>query len=178
MLESRSTAHPPTNEKTNENQCYWTENDTCSNNKTVLFATPTYQFDYFQWSRKQPLKMNEILKGNETAKEHQSYPITSGHNLCYAALTSEEETAMIHEITTQLAAKLASDGANSRASMASNPPCHSLAQTLNPGNPSHVSSFYANKYHTASAAIASPSHHQSDISRNSDGLNLAERYAK
>ncbi|OXG17827.1 hypothetical protein C366_03226 [Cryptococcus neoformans Tu401-1] len=121
--------------------------------------------------------MNEILKGNETAKEHQSYPITSGHNLCYAALTSEEETAMIHEITTQLAAKLASDGANSRASMASNPPCHSLAQTLNPGNPSHVSSFYANKYHTASAATAPPSHHQSDISRNSDGLNLAERPA-
>ncbi|OXG87768.1 hypothetical protein C345_03043 [Cryptococcus neoformans A2-102-5] len=121
--------------------------------------------------------MNEILKGNETAKEHQSYPITSGHNLCYAALTGEEETAMIHEITTQLAAKLASDGANSRASMASNPPCHSLAQTLNPGNPSHVSSFYANKYHTASAATAPPSHHQSDISRNSDGLNLAERPA-
>lgn len=61
---------------------------------------------------------------------------------------------MIHEITTQLAAKLAPDGANSRASMASNPPCHSLTQTLNPGNPSHVSSFYADNYHTTSAAIA------------------------
>lgn len=179
-IEFNQEAASPTNENTEGNGCYTTESDTCSNNKTVLFATPAYQFDYFQWSRKQPLKMNEILKGDETVTDHQSYPTTSDDDVYYAALTSEKRSAMIHEITTQLATKLTSDGANTNVNMAEpfNPPCHSSIQALNPENSSPMSSFYASNHHTASAATVPPSHHQSAIRRNFDGRSLAVRYAQ
>ncbi|WVQ92895.1 hypothetical protein IAS59_006713 [Cryptococcus gattii] len=167
-----------TSEETENNERSATESDTCSNDKTVLFATPAYQFDHLRWSQEQPLKVNGIVKGDETVKEDPSYPTPGGDNPNFAVLTSKQATAIIHEITTQLATQLASHGPKTNTAGFFHLPSQSFAQALNPGNPSPVPSFYADSHHLASSILFPLSRHQNAVSRNSDELRLAERYTQ
>lgn len=167
-----------TSEESEDNGRSATESDTRSNDKTVLFATPAYQFDHLRWSQEQPLKVNGIVKGDEPVKDDPSYPTPGGDNPNFAALTSKQATAIIHEITTQSATQLASHGPKTNTAGLFHLPSQSFAQAFNPGNSSPVPSFYADSHHLASSILFPPSRHQNAISRNSDELRLAERYAQ
>lgn len=167
-----------TSEESENNERSATESDTCSNDKTVLFATPAYQFDHLRWSQEQPLKVNGIVKGDETVKDDPSYPTPGGDNPNFAALTSKQATAIIHEITTQLATQLASHGPKTNTAGFFHLPSQSFAQAVNPGNLSPVPNFYADSHHLASSILFPLSRHQNAVSRNSDELRLAERYTQ
>ncbi|KAE8538307.1 hypothetical protein D1P53_005649 [Cryptococcus gattii VGV] len=166
-----------TSEESEDNERSATESDTRSNDK-VLFATPAYQFDHLRWSQEQPLKVNGIVEGDETVKDDPSYPTSGCDNPNFTALTSKQATAIIHEITTQLATQLASHSPKTNTAGFFHLPSQSFAQALNPGNSSPVPSFYADSHHLASSILFPSSRHQNAISRNSDELRLAERYAQ
>lgn len=167
-----------TSDESENNERSATESDACSNDKTVLFATPACQFDHLRWSQEQPLKVNGIVKGDETVKDDPSYPTPGGDSPNVAALTSKQATAIIHEITTQLATQPASHGPKTDTAGFFHLPSQSFAQALNPGNPSPVPIFYADSHHLASSILFPPSRHQNAISRNSDELRLVERHAQ
>lgn len=154
-----------TSKESEDNERSATESDTRWNDKTVLFATPAYQFDHLRWPQEQPLKVNGIVKGDETVKDDPSYPTPGGDNPNFAALTSKQATTIICEIKTQLATQLASHGPNTNTAGPFHVPSQSFAQTLNPGNPSPVPSFYADGHHLASSILFPPSRHQNAISR-------------
>lgn len=154
-----------TSKESEDNERSATESDTRWNDKTVLFATPAYQFDHLRWPQEQPLKVNGIVKGDETVKDDPSYPTPGGDNPNFAALTSKQATAIICGIKTQLATQLASHGPNTNTAGPFHVPSQSFAQTLNPGNPSPVPSFYADGHHLASSILFPPSRHQNAISR-------------
>lgn len=155
-----------------------TESEACSNDKTVLFATPAYQFDHLRWSQEQPLKVNGIVKGDETVKDDPSYPTPGGDNPNVTGLISRQATAIIHDITTQLATQPASHGPKSNKAGFFHLPSQSFTQALNPGNPSPVPIFYADSYHLASSVLFPLSRHQNAINRNSDEFRLVERHAQ
>lgn len=142
-----------TSEEIENNERSATESDACSNDKTVLFTTPAYQFDHLRCSQEQPLKVNGIVKGDEAVKDDPSYPTPGGDNPNVTGLTSKQATAIIHEITTQLATQPSSHGPKTNTAGFFHLPSQSFAQALNPGNPSPVPIFYADSYHLASSIL-------------------------